>query len=142
MRKKQGQHFSDIFEVQEKDPDGKRFDKGTYFTWVSLRLYRLSTSRSMCFAVSRIRAHSDMYEMDLLLDINSDLYPIDVRQSSNSFLSAKQPFEVPSYLTQVQDKFTLALSTTLSKDNQDSADFFDKVGQEFRLHVAACQRPT
>ena len=30
-------------------------------------------------AVSRIRAHSDMYEMDLLLDINSDLYPVEVR---------------------------------------------------------------
>ena len=29
MRKKQGQHFADIFEVLEKDPDGKRFDKGT-----------------------------------------------------------------------------------------------------------------
>ena len=28
MRKKQGQHFADIFEVLEKDPDGKRFDKG------------------------------------------------------------------------------------------------------------------
>ena len=28
MQKKQGQHFSDIFEVMEKDPDGKRFDKG------------------------------------------------------------------------------------------------------------------
>ena len=28
MRKKQGQHFADIFEILEKDPDGKRFDKG------------------------------------------------------------------------------------------------------------------
>lgn len=32
-------------------------------------------------AVSRIRAHSDMYEMDLLLDINSDLYPVDVSKA-------------------------------------------------------------
>ncbi len=32
-------------------------------------------------AVSRIRAHSDMYEMDLLLDINSDLYPVDVSET-------------------------------------------------------------
>lgn len=32
-------------------------------------------------AVSRIRAHSDMYEMDLLLDINSDLYPVEVREA-------------------------------------------------------------
>ena len=34
----------------------------------------------MDVSVSRIRAHSDMYEMDLLLDINSDLYPIVVRR--------------------------------------------------------------
>lgn len=32
-------------------------------------------------AVSRIRAHSDMYEMDLLLDINSDLYPVNVSET-------------------------------------------------------------
>ncbi|KAL0046207.1 hypothetical protein WJX82_005581 [Trebouxia sp. C0006] len=81
MRKKQGQHFADIFEVLEKDPDGKRFDK-----------------------VSRIRAHSDMYEMDLLLDINSDLYPVDVA-----------------------DKFSLALSTTLHRNNEDFPDYYDKV---------------
>ncbi|KAL0019043.1 hypothetical protein WJX77_008937 [Trebouxia sp. C0004] len=80
MRKKQGQHFADIFEVLEKDPDGKRFDK-----------------------VSRIRAHSDMYEMDLLLDINSDLYPVDVA-----------------------DKFSLALSTTLHRNNEDFPDYYDK----------------
>lgn len=80
MRKKQGQHFADIFEVLEKDPDGKRFDK-----------------------VSRIRAHSDMYEMDLLLDINSDLYPVEVA-----------------------DKFSLALSTTLNRNNEDFPDYYDK----------------
>ena len=33
--------------------------------------------------VSRIRAHSDMYEMDLLLDVNSDLYPIDVSRGTH-----------------------------------------------------------
>ena len=39
-------------------------------------------------AVSRIRAHSDMYEMDLLLDINSDLYPVEVC-SKHSYGSMK-----------------------------------------------------
>ena len=79
MRKKQGQHFADIFEVLEKDPDGKRFDKGTG------NGCRPSICQCVLFfivlpvAVSRIRAHSDMYEMDLLLDINSDLYPVEVR---------------------------------------------------------------
>lgn len=37
-------------------------------------------------AVSRIRAHSDMYEMDLLLDINSDLYPVDVSKARDLHL--------------------------------------------------------
>ena len=32
-------------------------------------------------AVSRIKAKSDLYEMDLLLDINTDLYPMDVSWS-------------------------------------------------------------
>lgn len=80
MRKKQGQHFADIFEVLEKDPDGKRFDKGAHRKFPFLSCLR----RILCrwavdvTAVSRIRAHSDMYEMDLLLDINADLYPVDV----------------------------------------------------------------
>lgn len=30
-------------------------------------------------AVSRIKAKGDLYEMDLLLDVNTDLYPMDVR---------------------------------------------------------------
>ena len=40
---------------------------------------------------------------------------------------------------QVQDKFTLALSTTLNKDNQDSSDFYDKVGPLCEVRcVTAC----
>eukprot|EP00884_Botryococcus_braunii_P014712 jgi/Botrbrau1/23241/Bobra.0041s0077.1 len=47
--------FEDIFEVLEVDPDGKKFDK-----------------------VSRIHCRSDLYETDVLLDINSSIYPLTV----------------------------------------------------------------
>lgn len=51
------QILEDIFEVLEKDPDGKKFDK-----------------------VSRIKCRSDLYEMDMILDVNVDIYPIDVSE--------------------------------------------------------------
>ncbi|KAK9863380.1 hypothetical protein WJX84_008004 [Apatococcus fuscideae] len=46
---------NDVFEVKEKDPDGKKFDK-----------------------VSRIICHSDLYEFVMTLDINIDIYPVEV----------------------------------------------------------------
>jgi RNA polymerase Rpb8 len=36
-------------------------------------------------AVSRIKAKGDLYEMDLLLDVNTDLYPMDVRKFAAEF---------------------------------------------------------
>ncbi|KAK9819784.1 hypothetical protein WJX72_002320 [[Myrmecia] bisecta] len=70
--------FEDIFEVLEKDPDGKKFDK-----------------------VSRLRCRSDLYEMDLTLDVNSDLYP-----------------------KEVGEKFSLALSKTLNLDGSEMEGHF------------------
>ena len=48
--------FEDVFEILKKDPDGKRFDR-----------------------VSRFYARSDTYQMDLVLDVNVDIYPMEVR---------------------------------------------------------------
>jgi DNA-directed RNA polymerase I, II, and III subunit RPABC3 len=62
--------LDDIFEVLEVDPDGKKFDK-----------------------VSRVTAHSQLYDMDLVLDVNVDLYPL-----------------------QAGDKVALCLSPTLNLD--------------------------
>jgi len=45
--------FEDTFEVTAVDPDGKKFTK-----------------------VSRIVCHGENYEMDLVLDINSELYKV------------------------------------------------------------------
>lgn len=47
--------LEDLFEVNEVDPDGKKFDK-----------------------VSRIHASSALYEMKMVLDLNTDIYPVAV----------------------------------------------------------------
>lgn len=71
--------LEDIFEILDKDPDGKKFDK-----------------------VSRIKAKGDLYEMDLLLDVNTDLYPMDVGE-----------------------KFSLALAPTLNTDSSAMSGHYD-----------------
>eukprot|EP00761_Pharyngomonas_kirbyi_P009365 gb/GECH01009381.1/.p1 GENE.gb/GECH01009381.1/~~gb/GECH01009381.1/.p1 ORF type:complete len:147 (+),score=27.39 gb/GECH01009381.1/:1-441(+) len=48
-----GMLMEDIFEVKNKDPDGKKFDK-----------------------VSRIIATSQHQELDMVLDVNTDIYPV------------------------------------------------------------------
>ena len=35
-------------------------------------------------AVSRVLAHSDFFGMDMVLDINSDIYPVKVRSATTS----------------------------------------------------------
>eukprot|EP01023_Acetabularia_acetabulum_P028304 TRINITY_DN2677_c1_g1_i2.p3 TRINITY_DN2677_c1_g1~~TRINITY_DN2677_c1_g1_i2.p3 ORF type:complete len:138 (-),score=18.01 TRINITY_DN2677_c1_g1_i2:522-935(-) len=50
-----GTLFEDIFEVLEKDPDGRRFDK-----------------------VSRFRMHSDVFDITVVLDINLGIYKMNV----------------------------------------------------------------
>ncbi|KAF7721620.1 DNA-directed RNA polymerases I, II, and III subunit RPABC3 [Apophysomyces ossiformis] len=62
--------FTDLFEIKDIDPKGKYFDR-----------------------VSRLIARSENYEMDLVLDINSELYPLEVA-----------------------DKFSLVLASSLSVD--------------------------
>eukprot|EP00891_Asterochloris_glomerata_P002423 jgi/Astpho2/2423/e_gw1.00044.113.1_t len=77
---KHSQLVNDVFQCLKVDSDNKKFDK-----------------------VSRIEAHSDMYEMDLTLDIHSDLCPMAE-----------------------DDKFRLLLSRTLNVDGSDGASYFDK----------------
>ncbi|KAK8727485.1 hypothetical protein OTU49_009579 [Cherax quadricarinatus] len=62
--------FEDIFDVKDIDPDGKKFDR-----------------------VSRLHCESESFKMDLILDINSMIYPMDFG-----------------------DKFRLVLATTLRED--------------------------
>lgn len=56
--------LDDVFEITAVDPDGKKFDR-----------------------VSRIQAKSDNYDMKLLLDINTELYPVQSGQKVTLVLS-------------------------------------------------------
>ncbi|XP_063222612.1 DNA-directed RNA polymerases I, II, and III subunit RPABC3 isoform X2 [Bacillus rossius redtenbacheri] len=61
--------FEDIFNVKDIDPEGKKFDR-----------------------VSRLHCESESFKMDLILDVNTWLYPMDLG-----------------------DKFRLVLATTLKE---------------------------
>lgn len=70
--------FEDIFNVKDMDPEGKKFDR-----------------------VSRLHCESESFKMDLILDINSWLYPMEIGS-----------------------KFRLVLATTLREDGYpDSCEF-------------------
>ncbi|KAK3561817.1 hypothetical protein QTP86_015254 [Hemibagrus guttatus] len=47
--------FEDIFDVKDIDPDGKKFDR-----------------------VSRLHCESESFKMDLILDVNTQIYPVDL----------------------------------------------------------------
>lgn len=62
--------FEDIFDVKDVDPDGKKFDR-----------------------VSRLKCESESFKMDLIIDINTQIYPI-----------------------QLGDKFRMVIATGLHED--------------------------
>lgn len=64
--------FEDIFNVKDVDPEGKKFDR-----------------------VSRLHCESESFKMDLILDINSWIYPMELT-----------------------NKFRLVLATTLQEDGR------------------------
>ncbi|CAK0779870.1 hypothetical protein CVIRNUC_004876 [Coccomyxa viridis] len=78
--------FEDIFEVLATDPGGKHFDK-----------------------VTRYQCHSDLYEMDLMLDVNTSIYPL-----------------------QDGDKFSLALAKTINVDGTPTDGTFNAQMQSKR----------
>ena len=47
--------FEDIFDVKDIDPEGKKFDR-----------------------VSRLHCESESFKMDLILDVNCWIYPMDL----------------------------------------------------------------
>ncbi|KAI8376421.1 RNA polymerase [Radiomyces spectabilis] len=72
--------FQDIFDIKDIDPNGKRFDR-----------------------VARLIARSENYEMDLTLDFNSELYPLEIA-----------------------DKFSLVLASSLSLEPVTNAGGVEK----------------
>ncbi|XP_078440523.1 DNA-directed RNA polymerases II and V subunit 8A-like [Wolffia australiana] len=79
--------FEDIFTLTKIDPDGKKFDK-----------------------VSRIVAHSEQFDMDLQLDVNTEVYPMHVGE-----------------------KFTLVLAPTLSLDGTPDSGYFSQAASRKSL---------
>ncbi|ORX56921.1 RNA polymerase, partial [Hesseltinella vesiculosa] len=57
--------FQDIFDIKDVNPNGKRFDR-----------------------VSRVIARSENFEMELTLDINSELYPVDIADKVSFVLAS------------------------------------------------------
>lgn len=94
--------FEDIFDVKDIDPDGKKFDR-----------------------CSRLHCESESFKMDLILDVNTQVYPMDFG-----------------------DKFRLQIASTLNEegypddtewnprdDTPNRADSFDYVmyGKIYRI---------
>eukprot|EP00794_Sanderia_malayensis_P010983 gene10983-12146_t len=73
-----GSILEDIFFVKDIDPGGKKFDR-----------------------VSRLHCESESYKMDMILDVNTQVYPVDLN-----------------------DKFSVVITTTLKADETpDDGDY-------------------
>ncbi|KAI7869721.1 RNA polymerase [Spinellus fusiger] len=62
--------FQDLFDIKDINPNGKRFDR-----------------------VSRLVARSENYEMDLTLDYNSELYPLEITDKVSLVLASSLSLE-------------------------------------------------
>ncbi|EDQ84634.1 uncharacterized protein MONBRDRAFT_30048 [Monosiga brevicollis MX1] len=72
--------FEDVFTVRDKDPHGKRFDR-----------------------VSRVICEGMSFNIELILDLNTQLYPVDLN-----------------------DRFTLCLASTLSMDDEPDDGYYNQ----------------
>ncbi|KAJ1903367.1 DNA-directed RNA polymerases I, II, and III subunit RPABC3 [Coemansia sp. IMI 209127] len=95
MEKRDNILFSDTFDVKDVDKGGKKFDR-----------------------ISRIDGRSQTHDMSLILDINSELYPLDAG-----------------------DKFKLTLASTLSlSDGGKDAAAFGKGEANWRSYINGDER--
>eukprot|EP01119_Soliformovum_irregulare_P016394 TRINITY_DN4729_c0_g1_i1.p1 TRINITY_DN4729_c0_g1~~TRINITY_DN4729_c0_g1_i1.p1 ORF type:complete len:145 (-),score=35.77 TRINITY_DN4729_c0_g1_i1:124-558(-) len=76
--------FEDMFDIKDKDRDGKKFEK-----------------------VSRIFGNSENYEMELILDVNSDIYPLEIN-----------------------NKVYFTLASTTNTDGTPEEGYFDQSGKQ------------
>jgi DNA-directed RNA polymerase I, II, and III subunit RPABC3 len=63
--------FEDIFEVKDIDSGGKKFLRGKFEINFDLILL-------LFCLVSRIFCESESFKMDLILDVNTQIYPMDL----------------------------------------------------------------
>jgi DNA-directed RNA polymerase I, II, and III subunit RPABC3 len=66
--------FDDIFSIEEIDPGGKKYDRGMCKT----RAFKFTHCTHWDCIVSRLHAKSRNYGMELSLDYNCEIFPLDV----------------------------------------------------------------
>lgn len=94
--------FEDIFDVKDIDPDGKKFERGR-MKRITISTNTSCYNHSLSLVVSRLFCESESFKMDLILDVNSQLYPVSLG-----------------------DKFRLLLTTSLKEDGMpDDGDFLN-----------------
>lgn len=99
--------FQDIFTVTGVNPDGKKFDKGAHPQLLrNLSCHTVADLAIVCFAVNRLICKSETYEMDLSLDIASEVYPL-----------------------KTGDKFSMCLRSTLRRDGKPDDGEYDQSGE-------------
>ena len=80
--------FEDIFDVKDIDPDGPKFDRGS-ISFFKTFLFIFFVSLCLLFElilllnviVSRLFCESESFKMDLILDVNTQIYPMALGKS-------------------------------------------------------------
>ncbi|RWS08001.1 DNA-directed RNA polymerases I: II: and III subunit RPABC3-like protein [Dinothrombium tinctorium] len=92
--------FEDIFDVKDIDPEAKRFDR-----------------------VSRLHCESESFKMDLILDVNSQIYPVELGKCRIETKHALRVCVCVAFAEHVLsaaiarcDKFRLVVASTLRED--------------------------
>ena len=78
--------FEDIFDIKDIDPEGKKFDRGKRSAFDS-GIFKLTAivSPLICLfrpPVSRLHCESESFKMELILDVNTQAYPVELGKSS------------------------------------------------------------
>ena len=95
--------FNDIFTINDIDKEGKKFDRGAYFSLLDGYIQLIHS------AVSRLYAHSKNYDMALTLDYNIELFPLRSDQSfalalASSLARGEGPDNAASNADDAEDK--------------------------------------
>ena len=109
--------FEDIFTVNEIDRDGKKFDKGQ----CCFHSKKTGTKVTLLSTVSRFFCKSENYDMNLTLDINSDIYPMERSEKFKLVLSEKIRKQVSAFQCQ-RAKAVLSPDLRFPQADSDSAD--------------------
>ncbi|KAL1300824.1 hypothetical protein AAHE18_18G209100 [Arachis hypogaea] len=94
--------FDDVFKVENIDPDGKKYDK-----------------------VSRIVAQSEKRDMHMLLDVNTEIYPMNKDERFLMALSPSLVLNTKDGPVPIQDKFEYIMHGRLYNITNDGSSEAD-----------------